>query len=59
MGGKGSGRHEKLLSRVLDEISDEIFEIDELIIDPEINRRMGNLVARISYHITKLERVGK
>ena len=55
MGGKGSGRHKKPLSKVLDEIADEIFEIDELIIDPYINRKLGNLIARLSYHISKLE----
>jgi len=55
MGGKGSGRHEKPLSEVLVEVTCEIFEVNELIIDPYINRKLGNLVARLSYHLSKLE----
>jgi len=41
LGGKGSGRHKKPLSKVLDEVCDELSEIDELIINPYINRRLG------------------
>jgi hypothetical protein len=58
VGGKGSGRHEKPITKVLDEIADEIFEIDEMIINPEIKRRLGSIIARIDYHIAKLKRQG-
>ncbi len=55
MGGKGSGMHEKPLSKVLDEIVKEVFEVDELIIDPYINRKLGNVLARLGYHLSKLK----
>ena len=47
---------EVTLSKVLDEIANELFEVGELVIDPYINRKLGNVIARLSYHISKLKR---
>lgn len=59
MGGKGSGRHRKPLSLVIEEVQDELLELDDLMhIDKdEAHLRIGRLIARLSYHWEKLKRI--
>lgn len=58
MGGKGSGRKKKKLSKVLTEVVEEIGDVNELIIEEYINRKLGNLISRICYHIDNLRQEG-
>jgi hypothetical protein len=59
MGGKGSGRHRKPLSLVIEEVQDELLELDDLMhIDKdEAHLRINRLVARLSYHWKKLKKL--
>jgi len=59
MGGKGSGRHKKPLSLVIEEVQDELLELDDLMhIDKdEAHLRIGRLIARLGYHWEKLKKI--
>ncbi len=52
--GKGSGRHEKSLSKVLDEVSDELCDLTDLVTDKYVRRRMFALSSKLDYHAGKL-----
>ena len=59
MGGKGSGRHRKPLSVVIEEVQDELLELDDLMhIDKEeAHVRIGRLISRLSYHRKKVKKI--
>lgn len=59
LGGRGSGRHRKPLSRVIEEVQDELLEVDVLMdIDKDEARvRIGRLIARLGHHRVKLKRI--